>query len=120
MKKVIGLVFIAAVALGLGCEIKTSTVMQPSVGQLCFQVEPASAEVYADGKFVGRVNDFNEKCLELDTGKHHISLVKSGFASYEADIYVGQAQQFLKTRLGKAEKGGKAKPEKGKGKNKAK
>jgi len=119
MKKVASLILLAALALGLGCEIKNTTVMQPSVGEVCFQVEPASADVYVDGKFIGRANEFREKCLELATGRHHISLVKSGFVSYEEDIYVGQARQFIKTNLGKAGKSGKpekSKPEKGKGK----
>jgi len=107
MKRYATAIFILALALALSCELKTTTTQVPSTGEVCLQVEPASADVFVDGKFAGRASEFRDKCLELQNGRHRIMLVKPGFETYEEELYVGSAKQSLKVKLVKADKGKK-------------
>lgn len=125
MKRLIGLIFLTGLVFSFSCELKKETVMVPSTGKVCLKVEPASAEVYVDGKYMGMTNQFqnNPDCLELSSGKHSIKIMKSGFETHMEDVYVGPGTtQWVSLRLGK-DKVPKSSPtpsDKGKGKNKGK
>jgi len=104
MKKLISAVFVFALALCFSCSQTNSTVMVPAEGQVCFVVDQAGAEVYVDGKDMGKAEQFKEpSCLTLALGKHDIQIVKAGFAAYTESIYVGQAKQYVKAMLTKDE-----------------
>jgi hypothetical protein len=103
MKKIVPAVLALALALGFSCSMEKTSVMVPSEGQVCFQVVPNSAEVYVDGKNMGKSSQFEKgECLVLDLGKHNIQILAAGFESYNEDINVGQAKQFFRARLAKA------------------
>jgi hypothetical protein len=105
MRKIIGAIFIIAIIFS--CSLKKQTVMVPGTGELCLKVEPASADVYVDGKNMGKANQFqnNPNCLELSSGRHLIQISHPGFAEYRTEIFVGsQATEWLKVKLSK-EKG---------------
>ncbi len=89
--------------LVLACEIEKSLELVPSTGILCLEVVPASAEVYLDGKYLGKANQFTraQGCLKLEVGPHHLVITKSGFETYERDIYIGAGEQEISVRLGK-------------------
>jgi len=101
MKKILGMIFLIGLIFALGCDLKKETVMVPSLGRVCFQVEPASADIYLDGKYMGRANEFmaNKDCLQLATGRHSLRIENSGFEPYSEEIFVGQADQWVSVRL---------------------
>jgi len=104
MKKIISAFFIVALALCFSCSQKNSTVMVPSEGQVCFVVDQKGAEVFVDGKDMGKAEQFKDpSCLTLTLGKHDIQILKAGFAAYTESIYVGQAKQYVKAMLTKDE-----------------
>jgi len=103
MKRLVIGLGILLVILGLGCEIEKSLELVPSTGILCLEVVPASAEVYLDGKYLGKANQFTraQGCLKLEVGPHHLVITKPGFDTYERDIYIGAGEQEVSVRLGK-------------------
>ena len=122
MKKLIGLVFIIGLLFYYGCCSKTGAVCAGNGGQVCFKVEPASSEVYVDGRYMGRANEFMEHqgCLDLPVGRHSIRLSHQGFEDYYEDISLGKgARWIISVKLDKA-KGGPHKEDKGKGGDKDK
>jgi len=104
MKKVLILLFSFGLTLFIGCKIKQTIEMTPNIGELCFEVEPASAEVYVDEKYMGKVNEFSPArgCLELPIGTHRIEIKKSGFETYSEKAYIGAGRQWVKLKMGKA------------------
>lgn len=121
MKKLIAAVFIASLVLAFGCSQKNSTVMVPSEGQVCFEVQPADAQLFVDVQDMGKVNQYKDpKCLTLGLGRHDIQILKSGFLPYTESINVGQAKQFVKTKLVKEQGNEDGKPSGGQGKEKDK
>jgi len=83
-----------------GCVFQETTVA-PTRGYVCFEVEPASADVYVDGKFVGRVNQYRQSCLEVPVGNHQIVVVKDGFEKWDQTIYVGVGRQVVRGKISK-------------------
>jgi hypothetical protein len=63
---------------------------QRGTGNLRLRVQPADAEVYVDGYFVGTVNDFNGmfQRLNVDAGPHRIELRAEGFETVEFEVLV--------------------------------
>ncbi len=83
--------FLMAFSL-LGCGLPTETLKAVgNEGLLKIVAEPASAEVYVDGNFVGRARDFNGNpgLLRLTHGTHTIELEKDGYQPYTRRVFVG-------------------------------
>jgi hypothetical protein len=74
----------------------TAATVQP--GGLSFIVSPAAAEVFVDGMYVGRADEFGPDCqpLGLMAGRHHVEFRAGGFrgAAFEADVIAGQVVPY--------------------------
>jgi hypothetical protein len=59
-------------------------------GKVRLRVQPAHAEVYVDGYFVGTVNDFNGlfQRLNLDAGPHRLELRAEGYETVEFEVFI--------------------------------
>jgi len=60
------------------------------VGELRISVSPRYADVYVDGYFSGRVDDYDGtfQALKLEAGPHHIQIVAPGFAPLDFDVRI--------------------------------
>jgi hypothetical protein len=60
------------------------------VGELRLIVSPRSADVYVDGYFAGRVDDYDGtfQALKLEAGPHHIQIVAQGYAPLDFDVRI--------------------------------
>ena len=59
-------------------------------GELRLAVAPRDADVYVDGYFAGRVDEFDGtfQSLKLESGPHHIQIVAPGFAPLDFDVRI--------------------------------
>ena len=59
-------------------------------GELRIDVSPRFADVYVDGYFAGRVDDFDGvfQSLQLEGGPHHIQVVAPGFVNLDFDVRI--------------------------------
>jgi hypothetical protein len=59
-------------------------------GRVRLRVQPAHAEVYVDGYFVGTVDDFNGlfQRLNIDAGAHRIELRAPGYETVEFEVFI--------------------------------
>jgi hypothetical protein len=59
-------------------------------GKVRLRVQPAHAEVYVDGYFVGTVDDFDGifQRLNLDAGAHRIELRAPGYEAVEFEVFI--------------------------------
>ena len=71
--------------------------LQPILGILNLQVQPADAQLYVDGEPVSRPANSPTVRLSLSASPHQIRLVKPGYATYETSVtpQPGLAQQLL-------------------------
>ena len=54
-----------------------------------FDVTPKDAEIYADGFYVGIVDDFNgSQRLQLTPGRHHVAVKMDGYEAVEFDLSI--------------------------------
>ncbi|HEU5257320.1 MAG TPA: hypothetical protein VFU28_15105 [Vicinamibacterales bacterium] len=60
------------------------------VGELRLIVSPRSADVYVDGYFAGRVDDYDGifQALKLEAGAHHIQIVAPGHSPLDFDVRI--------------------------------
>ena len=60
------------------------------VGELRLIVSPRSADVYVDGYFAGRVDDYDGifQALKLEAGAHHIQIVAEGYSPLNFDVRI--------------------------------
>ena len=60
------------------------------VGELRLIVSPRSADVYVDGYFAGRVDDYDGifQALKLEAGAHHIQIVAQGYSPLDFDVRI--------------------------------
>ena len=65
-----------------------------SYGGLSFDVQPADANVFVDGQYVGTVADFGPNCepLTLEPGTHRIAIQRAGYQSLEWDVTIEPGQ----------------------------
>jgi hypothetical protein len=65
-------------------------------GELRLAVSPRFADVYVDGYFAGRVDDFDGtfQSLKLESGPHHIQIVAQGFAPLDVDVRIEQGRKI--------------------------
>lgn len=60
------------------------------IGELRISVSPRYADVYVDGYFSGRVDDYDGtfQALKLEAGAHHIQISAPGFAPLDFDVRI--------------------------------
>jgi hypothetical protein len=75
-----------------------SGVTVTTVGRVTLEITPGTAEVYADGDFVGVVDDFSASTpgLTLPPGRHHIEVRAPGYATMimDTDVVAGQVVPY--------------------------
>jgi hypothetical protein len=59
-------------------------------GELRLKIKPRDAEVYVDGYYAGRVDDFDGvfQALELETGAYSIEIVAPGYQPITFDVRI--------------------------------
>ena len=59
-------------------------------GEIRLIVSPRFADVYVDGYFAGRVDDYDGtfQALKLEAGAHHIQIVAQGYAPLDFDVRI--------------------------------
>jgi hypothetical protein len=83
--------------------VQGSVVAEPGAasGSVSFEISPATAEVYIDGKLVGRVSDLGPTTqpLALVPGRHHVEIRADGYQtlSIDADVAAGQVIPYQGT-----------------------
>jgi hypothetical protein len=69
-----------------------------SYGGVTFDIQPANASVYVDGKYVGTVAEFSaqQPPLSLTLGRHHVDIRLQGFQtlSFDVDAAAGQVTPY--------------------------
>jgi PEGA domain len=65
-------------------------------GELHIRVTPRFADVYVDGYYAGRVDDFDGtfQSLRLEPGTYHIEIVAPGFEPLEFDVRIQAGQRM--------------------------
>ncbi len=72
-------------------------------GLLVIQATPDDAEVFVNGEFVGKAEQFEKKPLELKSGTHKLEIRKAGYSSEIREVYVGnQSRHTIKVNLRKS------------------
>ena len=63
-------------------------------GGLSFDIQPADADLYVDGEYVGSVGTFTPygEPLTLYPGVHRIAIVREGFRTMEFEVAVQPGQ----------------------------
>src|SRR4029450_4889070 len=81
-----------------GTSSPRSGVTVTTVGRVTLEITPGTAEVYADGDFVGVVDDFSASTpgLTLSPGRHHIEVRAPGYATMimDTDVVAGQVVPY--------------------------
>ncbi len=81
----------------------SSVIAQPgaAAGSVSFEITPATAEVFIDGEYVGRVSDLGPTTqpLALKPGRHRIEIRAPGYQtlSIDADVTAGQVIPYRGT-----------------------
>jgi hypothetical protein len=67
-------------------------------GGVTFDIQPVTASVYIDGKYIGTVQQFSpeQPPLSLTLGRHHVEIRAAGFQTmaFDADIIPGQVTPY--------------------------
>jgi hypothetical protein len=83
---------------GTSSSYPRSGVTVTTVGRVTLEITPGTAEVYADGDFVGVVDDFSPSTpgLTLPPGRHHIEVRAPGYATMimDTDVVAGQVVPY--------------------------
>ena len=74
---------------------------QPNTGGMSFEIQPADAQIYVDGRYVGTVGQFSptSQPLGLTAGRHHIRITAPGYRpmEFDADIVSGEVLPYQGT-----------------------
>jgi len=64
------------------------TPSQPNTGGVSFEIQPANAQLYVDGRYVGTVGQFSptSQPLGLTAGRHHIQITAPGYRTMDLDV----------------------------------
>jgi hypothetical protein len=100
MKRTIVLVLALAVIAAFGCVVNAPPVATPKQEPLCLEVEPANADVYVDGRLVGRASDFRQNCLQVAPGDHQVVIMRQGFTNYEQKVNVSGGRTVIRGNIG--------------------
>jgi hypothetical protein len=67
-------------------------------GGVTFDIQPVTAAVYIDGKYIGTVQQFSpeQPPLSLTLGRHHVEIRAAGYQTmaFDADVIAGQVTPF--------------------------
>jgi hypothetical protein len=68
---------------------------------MSFEIQPANAQIYVDGRYVGTVGQFSplSQPLGLTAGRHHIQITAPGYrpTEFDADIVAGEVIPYQGT-----------------------
>ena len=68
---------------------------------MSFEIQPANAQIYVDGRYVGTVGQFSptSQPLGLTAGRHHIQITAPGYRpmEFDADIVAGEVIPYQGT-----------------------
>ena len=66
------------------------------IGEVRLRVLPSYADVYVDGYYAGRVDDYDGtfQALRLESGTYHIQIVAPGYAPLDFDIRINPGQKI--------------------------
>jgi hypothetical protein len=66
------------------------------IGEVRLEVTPRFADVYVDGYYAGRVDDFDGifQALKLESGAHHIQIVAPGYSPLDFDVRVDPGRKI--------------------------
>jgi hypothetical protein len=67
---------------------------RPVYGGVSFDIQPADADLFVDGEFIGTIGTFtpNAEPLTLTPGVHRIAVQHEGFRSMEWDVTIEPGQ----------------------------
>jgi len=68
-----------------GCRVRVESDIPAGQGQICFDVQPASASVYIDGQHVGMAN---QGCVQVSPGRHEVTISKKNMDTYHGIVDV--------------------------------
>ena len=68
--------------------------VQPTYGGVSFDIQPADADLFVDGQYVGVVGSFgsSNEPLTLEPGTHRIAIQRQGFRSLEWEVTIDAGQ----------------------------
>jgi acetyltransferase-like isoleucine patch superfamily enzyme len=93
-------IFIIGLVLGFSCSLKKETVMVPSTGKVCLQVEPASSEVYVDGKEIEVDSVDDDQTDENGAFRFSINKGPGRYLIYPNLVRFGSSSSLLAERFG--------------------
>ena len=66
------------------------------VGEIRLSVSPRFADVYVDGYYAGRVDDYDGvfQALKLESGAYHIQIVAPGYSTLDFDVRINPGQKI--------------------------
>ena len=67
------------------------------IGEIRLDVSPAFADVFVDGYYAGRVDDFDGvfQSMQLESGPHHIQVVAPGYVPLDFDVRIAPARKII-------------------------
>lgn len=71
----------------------------PGAGFVEIECEPATADLYVDGVYRGRLDGYRNGVVRMPEGQRRIALRKTGHYTWYGVIRVGQATARIETRL---------------------
>ncbi|MBF0433547.1 MAG: PEGA domain-containing protein [Fibrobacteria bacterium] len=80
---------------------RTNVVTDDQSGTVVLKGTPGYAEVYVNGKLVGKARDFDGKMsvIKLVPGTHTITLKADGYKEYSKKIYLSDTQEVIEFNL---------------------
>ncbi|MBZ0270530.1 hypothetical protein K8I61_00725 [bacterium] len=97
MRRFLPLIFLSIFAAG--CAMPFSAPPRPAYGKLLLDVEPASARVWLDGDYMGRVERFAGRGLMLAPGAHVLRLEHDDFASEKREVFAATEPTLVTIRM---------------------
>ena len=101
-KRVIAIAILTMLVWLVGCSVPQATVSGKSNdGLFAIICKPASAEVYVDGRLIGKTSKFdgNPGYLQIASGTHRLEIRKDGYQTWVRDIYSSNAIQTINVTL---------------------
>ncbi len=71
----------------------------PGLGFVRVQVDPPDADLFVDGRFLGRVDGYAQGVVRLPEGPRRLELRKTGFEPWYGLVVVGPGAVTIDTRL---------------------
>ena len=71
---------------------------------LKFKVEPPDAEIFINGKSMGRANSLQAGLLDLGPGLYQVSVKKAGFQTWRAEVAVKETPEPIDVILARSQR----------------